>query len=118
MNNIWKGTLFVKKEVIRTQRQYAPVLQWVIQVFLLTAIVEMKEIKFEWISASAGAAVRSTKGAASRDLFSIEKETIKEFGCETINTDTGIKLPEGTYGRIAPRLILALKHQKTLEVVL
>ena len=72
MNIVINGTYFV-----------LVILQWVIQIFLLTAIVKMKEIKFKWFSTSARA-----------DLSS--KRKVKQFGCNRIITDNRMKVLEGT----------------------
>ena len=42
-------------------------------------------------------------------MFSIQEKVIKPFGL-IIAIDTGITIPKGTYGRIAPRSGLALNH--------
>jgi dUTP pyrophosphatase len=53
--------------------------------------------------------VRGSEGAAGYDLSSTGKYDI-EPGCRGIvNTGIAIELPEGTYGRIAPRSGLAVK---------
>lgn len=37
------------------------------------------------------------------NLYSIETKVIKAFGNDLVKTDIGISIPEGTYGRLAPR---------------
>ena len=53
---------------------------------------------------------RSTTEAAGYDLYSIEDKTIPPFEKLLIDTGISIQLPEGTYGRIAPRSGLASRH--------
>ena len=63
----------------------------------------MQHLKFKRFPAPARAPIRSSRGAAVYDLFSNETKLIKEYGCEAIKTYTGMKIPEGAYGRIAPQ---------------
>ena len=53
---------------------------------------------------------RSTTDAAGYDLYSVEDKTIPPFEKLLIDTGISIQLPEGTYGRIAPRSGLASRH--------
>ncbi len=53
---------------------------------------------------------RASAQAAGYDLFSAEDKTIPARGKAIIATDLSIALPEGTYGRVAPRSGLAVKH--------
>ena len=52
---------------------------------------------------------RSTSGAAGYDLHSAEDKDIPPLSRELISTDIAIKVPDGTYGRIAPRSGLAVR---------
>lgn len=54
-----------------------------------------------------------TKGsalAAGYDLYSSEEATIPGQGQGLVGTDVSIIVPIGTYGRVAPRSGLAVKH--------
>jgi dUTP pyrophosphatase len=54
-----------------------------------------------------------TKGSAKAvgyDLYSAYDKVIPSRGREVVPTDVVVALPAGTYGRIAPRSGLALKH--------
>lgn len=53
--------------------------------------------------------VRMTEGAAGYDLFSVENIEIAPRGIGKVNTGICITVPNGTYGRVAPRSGLALK---------
>lgn len=53
---------------------------------------------------------RSSIGAAGYDLFSAEKTTVPAHGKAIVKTDIAIACLSGTYGRIAPRSGLAVKH--------
>ena len=44
------------------------------------------------------------------DIFSTESKIIESYDRARIRTDIAVKLPPGTYGRIAPRSGLAAKH--------
>ena len=54
-----------------------------------------------------------TKGsaeAAGYDLYSAEEVLVPAFGRILVKTDIAVLVPEGTYGRVAPRSSLALYH--------
>ena len=53
---------------------------------------------------------RGTPGAAGFDLYSTDGYVILPGHRVVVSTGVSIKLPEGTYGRIAPRSGLAVKH--------
>lgn len=53
---------------------------------------------------------QSKKGDAGYDLYSAENCIISPFGRRLVRTGIAIAIPEGYYGRIAPRSGLALKH--------
>ena len=53
---------------------------------------------------------RGSPGAAGYDLFSIDSYVVLP-GCRVVvSTGIAVQLPPGTYGRIAPRSGLAVKH--------
>jgi len=49
--------------------------------------------------------------AAGHDLYAKEERIIPARGQEVVTTGISIASPEGTYGRIAPRTGMAVKHQ-------
>ena len=53
---------------------------------------------------------RESPKAAGVDLYSAYDVTVPARGNVLISTDLQIQLPEGSYGRIAPRSGLALEH--------
>jgi len=53
---------------------------------------------------------RATIGSAGYDLYSAESGTIQPMQRELLSLDISIQLPVGTYGQIAPRSGLAVKH--------
>ncbi|CAG8700083.1 12247_t:CDS:2 [Cetraspora pellucida] len=53
---------------------------------------------------------RVSPQAAGYDLYSAVEMVVPAKGKALVNTDISIALPEGTYGRVAPRSGLALKH--------
>lgn len=53
---------------------------------------------------------RESTGAAGYDLTSASNMIIKGHDKGIVQTDIAIKVPPGTYGRIAPRSGLAAKH--------
>lgn len=54
--------------------------------------------------------VKGTPGSAGYDLYASVDCCIPSFGRAIVETDIKIRLPRGTYGRIAPRSGLAIKH--------
>jgi dUTP pyrophosphatase len=53
---------------------------------------------------------RSSSGSAGYDLYAAYDYTIVSRGKVLIKTDLQIEIPEGCYGRIAPRSGLAVNH--------
>ena len=53
---------------------------------------------------------RSSSGAAGYDLYSSDSATIKPGEKALISTGISVALPEGTYGRIAPRSGMSWKY--------
>jgi dUTP pyrophosphatase len=53
---------------------------------------------------------RGTPGAAGYDLFSTDNYVVLPGRRVVVSTGITIQLPPGTYGRIAPRSGLAVKH--------
>ena len=62
------------------------------------------------LSKSAVLPRKGSTGAAGLDIASVEDAVIPPEGKAIIQTDISLKLPTGTYGRIAPRSGLAAKH--------
>jgi len=54
---------------------------------------------------------RGSAKAAGHDLYANEERTIPARGQEVVTTGISITPPQGTYGRIAPRSGMAVKHQ-------
>jgi len=54
--------------------------------------------------------VRGSSGAAGYDLFSTDSYVVLPGRRVVVSTGISIQLPPGTYGRIAPRSGLAVKH--------
>ena len=53
---------------------------------------------------------RKSSGAAGYDLFSAQEVVINKREHRLVKTDIQVAIPEGYYGRIAPRSGLALKY--------
>jgi dUTP pyrophosphatase len=62
------------------------------------------------ISPSAILPVRASAGAAGYDLFSTDNYVVLPGRRVVVSTGITVQLPPGTYGRIAPRSGLAVKH--------
>jgi dUTP pyrophosphatase len=53
---------------------------------------------------------RATEGSAGYDLSALESGYIEPMGRAVLRTGISIELPPGTYGRVAPRSGLSVKH--------
>jgi len=62
------------------------------------------------LSENATIPTRGSDKAAGYDLYSAEDTSIPARGKGLVKTDIQIKVPHGTYGRVAPRSGLAWKH--------
>ena len=67
-------------------------------------------LRFKKLSNNATTPVRSSPYSAGLDLFSAESKIIGAHDRARIKTDIAVKLPHGTYGRIAPRSGLAVNY--------
>lgn len=52
---------------------------------------------------------RASEGAAGFDLYAAEAATVPPGGRRLVSTGLALRVPRGTYGRIAPRSGLALR---------
>ncbi len=69
------------------------------------------ELKCQKLSDIAFLPTRASEMASGVDLYSPADATIPPHNSIILDTDIAVQLPEGTYGRIAPRSGLAAKHQ-------
>lgn len=67
-------------------------------------------LSFKKLSMHAYSPVKMTDGSAGFDLRSAYDYIIEPCGKALIPTDLAVKIPDGCYGRIAPRSGLALKY--------
>ena len=67
-------------------------------------------LKVKLLSPKATLPVKGTSLAAGYDLSSAQQLTIPVNGRALVQTDISLSVPKGTYGRIAPRSGLAVKH--------
>ena len=67
------------------------------------------EIRYSKIHPDAREPFRANPSDAGYDLFSTQYETLDPFQRKLISTGINIEIPEGFYGRIAPRSGLACK---------
>lgn len=70
----------------------------------------MAALYFQKLSENAYPPEKMTQGSAGFDLRSAYEYIVGPHGKQLIKTDLSIRLPDGCYGRIAPRSGLALKH--------
>ena len=69
-------------------------------------------LKFHKLSENAMTPIRGSEFSAGLDLFAAEAKVIASKGRALIKTDLQVALPDGCYGRIAPRSGLAYKKVK------
>ena len=67
-------------------------------------------LSFMKLSEDAKPPERASTNAAGLDLFSAKTILIPSRGRRMVPTDIAIQLPKGTYGRIAPRSGMAVRH--------
>jgi len=67
------------------------------------------EIKYSKLNPEAKEPFRANPSDAGYDLFSTQYETLEPFQRKLISTGINVEIPEGFYGRIAPRSGLACK---------
>lgn len=73
--------------------------------------VEVEEpLRVKKLSEHATIPKRGSAGAAGYDLSSAEDCVVPARGKVVVKTDLAIKVPKGTYGRVAPRSGLAVKN--------
>ena len=66
-------------------------------------------LRVKKLSESAVLPIRGSSGAAGYDLTSTESHVILPGHRAVVGTGLAIEVPEGTYGRVAPRSGLAVK---------
>ena len=67
-------------------------------------------LRFVKLSKHAHTPTRGSPKAAGLDLYSSSSTTVPARGKELVFKDLQIQLPDGCYGRIAPRSDLAMNH--------
>jgi len=72
--------------------------------------LKTQTLKFAKLSENAVVPHRASEGAAGFDLASAEAGTVKPGERRLFKMDLALELPVGTYGQIAGRSGLALKH--------
>jgi dUTP pyrophosphatase len=72
--------------------------------------MDIADFRVERCTHKAVLPVKMTEGAAGYDLAAAEEKTVLPGGKVLISTDLKMEIPDGTYGRIAPRSGLAIHH--------
>ena len=67
-------------------------------------------LQVQLLAPTAKAPTRGSAFAAGYDLYASRAATIPARGRAMVETDISVAVPEGTYGRVAPRSGLAVKH--------
>jgi len=71
---------------------------------------DIPHVRVVLLDAGAKVPVRSNPSDAGADLFSTESLMIHPGERKTVGTGVSMEIPEGFYGRVAPRSGLAAKH--------
>ena len=66
-------------------------------------------IQYKKLAEGAQAPKQGKAGDAGYDLFALENTVIKPFERKVVRTGIAVEIPEGYYGRVAPRSGLAVK---------
>jgi dUTP pyrophosphatase len=74
------------------------------------SIGQSSVLKFKRMTENAYKPCKGSALAAGYDLFSAYDYVVKAHGKELVKTDLQIQIPEGCYGRVAPRSGLAWKQ--------
>ncbi|KAG9188115.1 dUTP pyrophosphatase [Alternaria panax] len=69
-----------------------------------------QQLQVQLLSPNAKAPTKGSAFAAGHDLYSAEDTVIPARARALVKTDIKISVPDGTYGRVAPRSGLAYKH--------
>lgn len=67
-------------------------------------------IKIKLLNSNSKTPERSTSNAAGYDIFAVQDYNIEAQSRELIKTGIALEIPDGYYGRIAPRSGIALKN--------
>ncbi|RIB24184.1 deoxyuridine 5'-triphosphate nucleotidohydrolase [Gigaspora rosea] len=76
----------------------------------ITPQADSSKLLVKRLSEKAKLPVRGSSLAAGYDLYSAVEMVVPAKGKALVPTEISIALPEGTYGRVAPRSSLALNH--------
>jgi dUTP pyrophosphatase len=69
-----------------------------------------ERLLFKRLHPAARLPTRGSEGAAGLDLYAIERVTIAPGARAAVRTGLAAAVPEGFYGRVAPRSGLAVRH--------
>src|SRR3989440_4139803 len=67
------------------------------------------QLRFKKLHADARLPTRGSPHAAGLDLYSVERVTLRPGARAAVRTGLSVAIPEGFYGRVAPRSGLAVK---------
>ncbi|KAJ9084887.1 Deoxyuridine 5'-triphosphate nucleotidohydrolase, variant 2 [Entomophthora muscae] len=75
-----------------------------------SSILPASQFQVKLLNEKAQVPKRGSLLAAGYDIFSSQEITIPKGGRAAVETGVSIKVPSGTYGRVAPRSGLTFKH--------
>ena len=76
----------------------------------LAAVESTNQLLVQILGQNGKVPTRGTEFAAGYDLYSAEEIILKAHTRQAVSTEIAILVPSSTYGHIAPRSGLALKH--------
>jgi dUTP pyrophosphatase len=69
-----------------------------------------QRLHFKRLHPEAQLPTRGSAGAAGLDLYAVERVVIEPGGRAAVRTGVAVAIPQGFYGRVAPRSGLAVRH--------
>ena len=99
-------SIFSKLSVLNSEKPFLSVLE-IFRSYKMSSV-----LKFHKLSENAMTPIRGSEFSAGLDLFAAEAKVIASKGRALVKTDLQVALPDGCYGRIAPRSGLAYKKVK------
>ena len=69
-----------------------------------------EQLRFKKLHADAKLPTRGSAEAAGLDLYAADSVTLAQGGRAAVRTGVAVAIPQGFYGRVAPRSGLAVRH--------
>jgi dUTP pyrophosphatase len=97
-------------EILLLQAVFACIVADIMAILVFTGWFNKSTLKVRKMVETAVIPTYGSSGAAGLDLSSVYEYTIPPLSRVLVNTGISVKVPNGTYGRVAPRSGLAKNH--------